>query len=82
MQAKFPWGLVLLIGGGFALGEGVKSSGLSELIGTQLQKIGSLPIFLVQAVCILLTMSITAVMTPVSVSILIPIVHGLVCAFN
>lgn len=79
MQAKFPWSIVLLLGGSFALAEGVKSSGLSDLIGAQLHLIDSLPLVLIQAVCILLAMCITSVSSnTVTASILIPIVNGLV----
>jgi len=78
MQAKFPWSVVLLLGGGFALAEGVKRSGLSDLIGAQLHLFGNLPLVLIQIVCILLTMCITSVTSnTVTASILIPIVNGL-----
>ena len=33
VQAKFPWGIILLMGGGFALAEGARESCLSNLIG-------------------------------------------------
>ena len=33
VQRKFPWGIILLMGGGFALAEGARLSCLSNLIG-------------------------------------------------
>ncbi len=33
---KLPWGILLLFGGGLALAEGFKSSGLAEFIGSQM----------------------------------------------
>lgn len=36
VHEKLPWGLVLLIGGGFAMASASKESGLSKLIGSQL----------------------------------------------
>ena len=33
VQRKFPWGIILLMGGGFALAEGARVSCLSNLIG-------------------------------------------------
>ncbi|XP_070572654.1 Na(+)/citrate cotransporter-like isoform X2 [Ptychodera flava] len=38
-----PWGIVLLLGGGFALAEGCQVSGLSQWIGDQLAVLDSLP---------------------------------------
>lgn len=79
MQAKFPWSIVLLLGGSFALAEGVKTSGLSALVGKQLHAISGYPLVLVQTFCILLSMCITSVTSnTVTASILIPIVNGLV----
>ena len=36
VQAKFPWGIILLMGGGFALAEGARVSCLSDLIGNKI----------------------------------------------
>ncbi|XP_077995946.1 solute carrier family 13 member 2-like [Glandiceps talaboti] len=41
---KLPWGIVLLFGGGFALAEGCKASGLSQWIGDQLVVLGDLSV--------------------------------------
>lgn len=42
---QLPWGIIILFGGGFALAEGFKSSGLSESIGQMLQQWSDLPLF-------------------------------------
>ncbi|KAM8818262.1 Na(+)/citrate cotransporter isoform 2-T2 [Rhynchonycteris naso] len=36
-QEKVPWGIVLLLGGGFALAKGCEVSGLSEWVGKQME---------------------------------------------
>jgi len=43
VQKTFPWGIILLMGGGFALAHGAKESCLSSVIGSNLEKLGSLP---------------------------------------
>jgi len=41
---KIPWGIILLFGGGLALAEGFKSSGLAVWIGTQMSLLDGLSI--------------------------------------
>ena len=43
VQTRFPWGIILLMGGGFALAEGATVSCLSYYIGDQLEMLGHLP---------------------------------------
>ncbi|XP_054565720.1 Na(+)/citrate cotransporter isoform X2 [Eptesicus fuscus] len=42
-QEKVPWGIVLLLGGGFALAKGCEASGLSEWMGKQMEPLHVLP---------------------------------------
>ncbi|XP_010952968.2 Na(+)/citrate cotransporter isoform X2 [Camelus bactrianus] len=58
-QEKVPWGIVLLLGGGFALAKGCEASGLSEWIGKQME-----PLHAVAPAAITLILSLlTAVLT-------------------
>lgn len=43
-QDKMPWNVIMLLGGGFALAKGMKTSKLSEWLGHQLQSLGCVPI--------------------------------------
>lgn len=53
---KIPWGILLLFGGGIALANGFRSSGLAEWIGLKLELIAHFPlIWMVVAVCFMLT---------------------------
>jgi len=49
---KLPWGILLLFGGGLALAEGFKSSGLANWIGSQITLIEHLPLFILLLVVI------------------------------
>jgi len=42
---KLPWGILLLFGGGLALAEGFKTTGLAQWIGTQITQFENLPLF-------------------------------------
>ena len=43
-EQRVPWGILLLIGGGFALAAGVDRSGLSGIIGSSMTGLGTLPL--------------------------------------
>ncbi|XP_041349270.1 solute carrier family 13 member 5-like [Gigantopelta aegis] len=55
VSKTFPWGVIFLIGGGFALAEACQISGLSRAVALQLSFIGNLPLWLASLVVITLT---------------------------
>uniref|UniRef100_A0A1I8AAF6 CitMHS domain-containing protein n=1 Tax=Steinernema glaseri TaxID=37863 RepID=A0A1I8AAF6_9BILA len=78
MQEKFPWSVVILLGGGFALAAGVKASGLSNFIGEWLAEINHTDTYQKQAICLAITMLVTNICSnTVTASIFIPIVASM-----
>ncbi|XP_070205693.1 Na(+)/citrate cotransporter-like [Littorina saxatilis] len=74
LSKKFPWGVLLLLGGGFAVAEGTKVSGLSNLIAQQMMVIGELPAWAACVVVVVFT-SVTTEITSNTViaTLLLPI---------
>ncbi len=44
---RLPWGVLILFGGGLTLARAVSNTGLAEWIGTSLQALGSMPLFMI-----------------------------------
>ncbi|CAG9803915.1 unnamed protein product [Chironomus riparius] len=74
INTKTPWSLVFLLGGGFALAEGGKESGMSQMVGKSLQVFQNLHylalILLICVICQILTeftsnVAITNIILPV-----------------
>ncbi|XP_067451159.1 Na(+)/citrate cotransporter-like [Thunnus thynnus] len=58
-QKKLPWGIVLLLGGGFALAKGSEESGLSKWMGDQMTPLQSIPPWAIVIVLCLLIATFT-----------------------
>eukprot|EP00064_Thunnus_orientalis_P000330 superscaffoldBa00000016_g330 len=58
-QKKLPWGIVLLLGGGFALAKGSEESGLSKWMGDQMTPLQSIPPWAIAIVLCLLIATFT-----------------------
>ncbi|XP_063832890.1 protein I'm not dead yet isoform X2 [Ostrinia nubilalis] len=71
LKDKVPWGLLFLLGGGFALAEGSKATGLSSMIGSSLHGLHGLPHSLVLLVVVLVTQFITEFTSNVAIANLI-----------
>ncbi|CAH0402896.1 unnamed protein product [Chilo suppressalis] len=71
LKDKVPWGLLFLLGGGFALAEGSKATGLSRRIGSSLEGLRGLPHPVVLLVVVLVTQFITEFTSNVAIANLI-----------
>ncbi|XP_061638987.1 Na(+)/citrate cotransporter isoform X3 [Phyllopteryx taeniolatus] len=58
-QKKLPWGIVLLLGGGFALAKGSEVSGLSRWMGDQMSPLQSIPPWAIAIILCLLIATFT-----------------------
>ena len=72
---KLPWGILLLFGGGLALAEGFKTSGLANWIGSQLTLIEGLPILILLFVLVLSVNFLTEITSNLATTaMLLPII--------
>ncbi|XP_069484869.1 solute carrier family 13 member 4 isoform X2 [Ambystoma mexicanum] len=77
-QKHMPWEIVVLVGGGYALAAGCKTSGLSTWIGRQMEGLSSLPYWAVTMFACLLVSAVTEfVSNPATVTIFLPILCSL-----
>uniref|UniRef100_A0A7N6F6H7 Solute carrier family 13 member 5b n=1 Tax=Anabas testudineus TaxID=64144 RepID=A0A7N6F6H7_ANATE len=58
-QKKLPWGIVFLLGGGFALAKGSDESGLSKWLGSQMTPLQSIPPWAIAIILCLLIATFT-----------------------
>lgn len=74
VEKRLPWGVILLLGGGFALADVTKKSGLSMYLVKQLEGLKSLPILVVSFIIALSTTMVTEVASnTATANILVPI---------
>ncbi|XP_013404115.1 solute carrier family 13 member 5-like [Lingula anatina] len=77
-NAKMPWNIVILLGGGFALADGTVKSGLSASIGQSLELLNPLPDWLVVLlVCLLVSFATEVTSNVATVTMLMPILAEL-----
>jgi len=78
VQSNLPWGVVILMGGGFALSDASDVSGLSMWVGDQLNALKGLPPPAILLLVMLLTATITEVASNTAcANVLIPILIAL-----
>uniref|UniRef100_A0A8C5SWM7 Solute carrier family 13 member 4 n=1 Tax=Laticauda laticaudata TaxID=8630 RepID=A0A8C5SWM7_LATLA len=77
-EKTMPWEIVVLVGGGYALAAGCKTSGLSTWIGRQMLSLSCLPSWAVSLLaCLLVSMVTEFVSNPATITIFLPILCGM-----
>lgn len=78
VQQKMPWGVVMLLGGGFSMAEASKVSGLSRWMGQQLLPLQVLPPAAIAFVVSIMTAAFTEVTSNVATAtVLLPVLADL-----
>lgn len=74
LQDNMPWGLIFLVGGGFALAKGSEKSGLAKTLSEKLKGLSTLPKPVVLLLCMLVTVGATTFTSNVAMAnILLPV---------
>lgn len=83
IHTKVPWSLIFLLGGGFALAEGGRVSGMSALIGNSLSGLSSLPPLLLLFVVCLTAQTLTEFTSNVAITnIMLPVLAEMALAIK
>ncbi|KAK7790584.1 hypothetical protein R5R35_005949 [Gryllus longicercus] len=83
VHEKVPWGIVLLLGGGFAMAEASKQSGLSTLIGQDLLVLKALPLPLILVIICTATCFLTEVSSNTAIAnIVLPVLAEMAVAMK
>ncbi|XP_076346177.1 Na(+)/citrate cotransporter-like isoform X2 [Tachypleus tridentatus] len=82
-QDKMPWGILLLLGGGFALAKSAEESGLSVWIGNQLTYLDSLsPVAIVFLLCVMTAALTEIASNTATATVLLPVIKQLSLALD
>ena len=80
---QLPWNIVLLFGGGFALAQGFKNSGLSIWFGDQLIGLSGIhPIFLIISIALLMTFLTELTSNTATTQIILPVIASLAVSIH
>lgn len=71
---NLPWGIIILFGGGFALAEGFKVTGLADYLGNQLQLLSGFPtLLMIGLICLSLTFLTEVTSNTATTQMILPI---------
>ena len=75
---KLPWGIILLFGGGLALAEGFKESGLAEWIGGQMTLLDGVSLFVLLLICVAMVNFLTEITSNIAtIAMMLPVLAPL-----
>lgn len=79
MKKRYPWSLLFLVGGSFAVAKGAEESGGSQWLGEQLVILENLPLHAILMIMYIFTLILTSFAPTVALaSIILPTVMELV----
>ena len=80
---RLPWGILILLGGGFALATGMQQSGLSSWLGEQLNTLTGIPLPLLLILVALLMVFLTEVTSNTAITqVMLPILASVALGGN
>ncbi|XP_037938715.1 protein I'm not dead yet-like [Teleopsis dalmanni] len=83
LEKSVPWGLIFLLGGGFALAEASKQSGMTVMLGNSLKFAQNFPNYMVQLICVVTGVFFTTFSANVAIcNILVPVVCEMAVAIK
>jgi sodium-dependent dicarboxylate transporter 2/3/5 len=81
--SQIPWGVGVIVGGGFAMAASFKSTGLAEWLGSQLAFISSYPTFIVLLIIVAFILLFTELNSnTATVNIFLPVLASMAVAGN
>jgi sodium-dependent dicarboxylate transporter 2/3/5 len=81
--SQIPWGVAMIVGGGYAVAEGFKTTGLAEWLGSQLVFISNLPSLIILLIVVAFILFFTEVNSnTATANIFLPVLASLGVAGN
>ena len=78
IESGVPWGVLLLFGGGFAIADGVRATGVDSWLAGRLQDLSVLPLpLLILCVCLITTFATELTSNTATATLLMPVMAAL-----
>ncbi|MFG0256929.1 MAG: SLC13 family permease [Phycisphaerales bacterium JB043] len=80
---RLPWGVLILFGGGMSLGAGIQASGLDLWLGSVVEGMGGVPVWVVMAVAVAIVILLSEVASNTAAAItLVPVMGAMATSFG